>query len=346
MVSGITFGWRLRSAGHAVLDPLKSLSSIPSKMAEVGRRVLSGIRIEIPSLSKMYQAYLQRKEDTNLVSVFNRLSQRIHNLPILNGDVTQNAKTVREWMAANPASLDQITELDFSDLTLTTLPPEICLFHNLQILRLRGNPITLLPEDFNDLQNLVELDLSNTKISWLPGDFDLPLLKQLDLSNTRLAYLPHAFNLPNLEVLNLSNSQSFRRLPDRFNPPNLQVLDLSNNQYLYELPDDFKPQNLRKLNLSNTAIFLLPPGFNRVNLPQLETLDLRDTSIAGMQAINWNRRNLQVLDNLQVPNLIGLQIADLRRIARIHYELFRGSDDPLKDELQSWLQEFQQALSG
>ena len=89
--------------------------------------------------------------DTDLLVAFNAICRQIPraHLPLLNGNLRENASTIRTWLAANAVHLNGITTLDLRNLNLTSLPPEILLLNNLNSLALSENPIAALPAGFN-----------------------------------------------------------------------------------------------------------------------------------------------------------------------------------------------------
>lgn len=101
---------------------------------------------------------------------------------------------------------------------LKDLPPKLFDAPKLQVLLLRDNPLTVIPDGFFcNLRNLRVLDLRHTFITTLPSSFgDLKLLVVLNLSQTELAKLPPSLgNLSNLEELNLDVCKKLDYLPSK-----------------------------------------------------------------------------------------------------------------------------------
>ncbi|CAK9860190.1 unnamed protein product [Sphagnum jensenii] len=101
---------------------------------------------------------------------------------------------------------------------LKDLPPKLFYAPKLQVLLLRDNPLTVIPDGFFcNLRNLRVLDLRHTFITTLPSSFgDLKLLVVLNLSQTELAKLPPSLgNLSNLEQLNLDVCKKLDYLPSK-----------------------------------------------------------------------------------------------------------------------------------
>ncbi|CAH2102275.1 unnamed protein product [Euphydryas editha] len=124
-------------------------------------------------------------------------------------------------------------------------------YSNLKILDLSYNLIFWIGlHAFSGLDKLVNLDLSNNRLRFIPSDlfWDTPELQILDLSSNvfeKLKNEPFIIHLK-LEVLNLNNCR-IKSLPERlFNRlPNLKKLDLSENYMVTFNLDVIRP--LRKL---------------------------------------------------------------------------------------------------
>lgn len=124
---------------------------------------------------------------------------------------------------------------------------------------------------FDNLPNLVRLDLSNNNIQNF-SDRAFPVDNQVQLLNLSMSFHNHSF----VDVV-LSFLQSG-------NLPQLTVLDLSNND-LVILPDSIFTHlsNLVNLSLQNSSIISIPNGTLRV--PPLRDLDLRDNSLRDLPTI-------------------------------------------------------------
>lgn len=145
-------------------------------------------------------------------------------------------------------------------------------------LYLSGNEMeTVDAKTFENLQNLVRLDLSNNNI---------------------LNFSDKAFPDENkLQVLNLSGSFHNHTILDvgflkSGNLHQLTVLDLSNND-LTILPDDIfsSLSHLVNLSLQNSSIISIPNGTFQV--PQLHDLDLRDNSLKNLPTSTLAQLNLK-----------------------------------------------------
>jgi Leucine-rich repeat (LRR) protein len=83
------------------------------------------------------------------------------------------------------------TELDLSNMWLSTLPPEIGLLTHLQVLYAFNNNLTHLPPEIGQLTRLQVLILFDNQLSHLPPEIgQLTRLQALSLYNNQLSALP------------------------------------------------------------------------------------------------------------------------------------------------------------
>lgn len=167
---------------------------------------------------------------------------------------------------------------------------------NTKILFVTGNNISTIGVDSfpSPLDQLTDLYLSGNEIQSVDLEvFDnLPNLVRLDLSNNNIQeFSERAFPHSNtLQFLNLSRSfHNYSQMNSvlnhllRGNLANLAILDLSNN-YLLVPPDNMSANlpSLATLNLQNASIVSLQNG--TLNLPLLRDLDLQDNSLKNLPA--------------------------------------------------------------
>jgi len=201
------------------------------------------------------------------------------------------------------------------------IPESIGNFQYLSVLKLSGQ-ITMLPENFENLENITELTLSYNKLTTLPEWFgNLKNLSILDLSKNQLTSLPESFcNLKQLSELNLDNNR-FKTIPECIGElQNLIELKLDNNE-LTSIPDSFKNlinlsylllssnqityitnsivtlKNLKHLDIKNNDLKSLPEGFG--NLENLDTLYLSSNQL---NMLPEDFGNLQNLTNIRIDN--------------------------------------------
>lgn len=98
------------------------------------------------------------------------------------------------------------SEVDFLDLAglgLSSLPPDIRLLDELNVLILTKNGLRTIPKEIGELKKLETLYLKDNQLSSLPCELcDIKTLTFLDLSNNHLSNLPP--NLVKLELMWLS----------------------------------------------------------------------------------------------------------------------------------------------
>ncbi|MBC1218401.1 leucine-rich repeat domain-containing protein [Nostoc sp. UCD121] len=200
---------------------------------------------------------------------------------------------------------DNVTELDLSGKSLTTLPEEIGQLTNLQILDLKRNQLSSLPPEIVQLTNLQTLNLSSNQLSSLPPEMvQLTNIQTIQLWGNQLSSLPPEFGqLTNLQTLQLWDNQLSSLPPEIVQLTNLQTLDLSSNQ-LSSLPTEIvQLTNLQTLDLSSNQLSSLPPKFGQ--LTNLQTLQLWDNQLSSLPPEFGQLTNLQTLDlnNNQLSSL-------------------------------------------
>jgi Leucine-rich repeat (LRR) protein len=127
-----------------------------------------------------------------------------------------------------PNWADRTRFLDLSKLGLTSLPESI----GEMTLYLSGNRLPSVPESFDKVTSLEELDLSDNQLTSLPdGLGKLTKLKALYLSGNRLSNLPESLGkVTSMEELDLSDNQ-LTSLPDWLGKlTKLKALYLSGNR--------------------------------------------------------------------------------------------------------------------
>ncbi|XP_054477525.1 trophoblast glycoprotein b [Anoplopoma fimbria] len=188
---------------------------------------------------------------------------------------SQTVKCQNQDLDAIPHSLPAntkylfITGNNISSVSADSFPTSLQMLTDLY---LSGNEMESVDAMvFNNLPNLVRLDLSNNRIEnfserAFPDDNKVQLL---NLSRSLINQINHSFVDVVLSVL------------QRGNLLQLTVLDLSNND-LVILPDDIFAglPSLVNLSLQNSSILSVQNGTLRA--PQLRELDLRDNSLRDL----------------------------------------------------------------
>ena len=140
----------------------------------------------------------------------------------------------------------------------------------------RSNVVRIIPHAFDDLQDLVSLNLSNNPLLLNEDSFKGPdRLKELSLQGCGLLVLPNTEKLDDLEKLWVSDNQNLI-LDEPFRlSSSLRELHLDNCGLLLPPPATLylQVQRLRLLNLDHNRFLALDPN-QFVYLNQLESLSL------------------------------------------------------------------------
>jgi len=123
-----------------------------------------------------------------------------------------------------------LAHINLSFNNFESIPEELLEIPNLEILKLRNNPIRVIPEGISQLTKLRNFVLSFCRLTSLPQSlFQLSNLEKLDISYNEIAFIPEELsNLRSLEVLNLEGNR------------------------LASLPSGIVLLSLRSLNVANT----------------------------------------------------------------------------------------------
>jgi len=178
------------------------------------------------------------------------------------------------------------TELDLSELGLTSLPPEIGGLTNLTTLWLNENQLTSLPPEIGGLANLTELYLYKNQLTSLPLEIGgLADLTTLVVGFNQLMSLPKEIGgLANLTTLSFNNNRLTSLPPETRALANLTELWLRDNQLTSMPPQISRLANLTKLELGGNP---LPDGLIELaerDVPAALAL-LRDQGVEGGEAL-------------------------------------------------------------
>ena len=238
---------------------------------------------------------------------------------------SDTAMTAWRWSGdlLTSADLDRLTDLDASNLNITTLTGlEYCT--SLTRLYLNGNQIS----DVSMLSNLIKLTFLNLNgnqindISVLSG---LTNLKILWLNNNQISDISSLPNLTNLQSLLLSTNQ-ISDISSLSNLTNLTKLYLSSNQ-IRDISSLSNLANLTTLNLHYNQISDISPLSNLTNLIRLW---LWDNSLnAGAVSILQNLENSGTAVMYDKVAIINIADDGLRTV--LQSALGKNDDDSITD---------------
>lgn len=232
--------------------------------------------------------------------------------------------------------------------------PQIFELSNLEVLDLKSNNFTFIPNNFYQLPKVAHITLSENKLLKLP-DFstckqlyflaidrnrigEIPAtifkninLKYLDVSWNIIGYLDDGFTkLNKLEVLQLHHNMLFS-LPERWSSlKSLKYLDLSYNK-LSILPSDFwETPRIEQIDLSNNQLIKLP--IVKENNNYLKTLSISNNNIKSLPQNIHKLKNLETIlvSNNQLENLPET----LKRLKKLKYIVIIGN--PIETSTVEW----------
>lgn len=112
-----------------------------------------------------------------------------------NGEpINWDALKMEPWYTDMDSALrtpDKVYKLSLTDQGLKTLPAEISMLKNLQILNLNGNKLKVLPPEIGELQNLQVFSLYDNNLRYIPDEFrKLKSLEVLYLGKNKIVEMP------------------------------------------------------------------------------------------------------------------------------------------------------------
>ncbi len=187
-------------------------------------------------------------------------------------------RRIAEWKRAD----DLDAPLDFHDLKLGTLPPELFELKKLRSLALSLNRLTSLPPEIGRLRALRELYLDRNQLTTLPSEIgQLTALTWLVLCSNRFTTLPPEIGqLTALKTLYLSYNQLTTLPPELGQLTALARLYLSGNQLTTLPPELGQLTALTRLDLTGNKLATLPPELGQ--LTALAELSLHDNPGLGL----------------------------------------------------------------
>lgn len=220
---------------------------------------------KIASSDHTWKPYFVDNYDNNLFSVnyyqtcklcyllTNLTNKLCHENTISNLYNTTSMELNYRHMMASPkiSILINLTDLNVSLCSLSTLPLEICGLHNLQSINLYGNRLKTLPAEIKKLSKLQKLVLNNNCLNTLPSELgQLTSLVDFRVTNNNLTMLPSEIGqLINLKWL-WADGNPLKNLPIELHRLNLSGLWI----------DDINFKNSYYKNKSSYAFKLIHGG--------------------------------------------------------------------------------------
>ncbi len=210
-----------------------------------------------------------------------------------------------------PAGMGNLTALEtlyLSDNAFTTLPAGLFAMTNLSTLRLDGNPLTEVPAGITALTKLKDLWLNGCALTAFPSALLGMGLKSLDLSENQIKSLPSGINtLTFLEGLYVKNA-GLTALPDNlYKMSALRYLNVSDNDISSLSASISGMTSLAQLNVSGNKLQSLPDAL--CSLPQLFVISANDNRLYSLPSKIGNSTvtTLLVARNRigALPNSIG-----------------------------------------
>lgn len=203
---------------------------------------------EITAAAAIYQWIAQVKAHDTL-KVWRVLASRLQrdeDVPAFDAtNAIEEASRFPAWMDAHREDLNNINQLDLSNLHLFTIPEEICsLTHLVYYLNLENNFLLFLPNSIGNLSMLRQLNLKKNCLTEIPPSIgQLSQLGSLEISENHLTSIPDTLlDLPCLSHLNLDvdNVHLLRastiptRMVGQFGLPVFTIEDQMGGSRLYE----------------------------------------------------------------------------------------------------------------
>ena len=329
---GITFRYCVSVNWGQVLSML-------SKMPK-----LEYLEISVSKINKVHQNLGQIKQLRSLNLKGNNLQvvpdqvDKLPNLSYIN--LSYNPGMRWDETFKRLADCNALVDVDLSSNSFTSLDENIVLLAGLKRLTLSANYLNKLPSDFDKLENLEELELSNNPgIDWKQAATpvsQLLNLRKLMITGNDLVELPNKITaLKNLEELH-AYANSLESLPENIgNLTNLRVLNIGSSRtgqtrnQIGEFPKSFsKLTKLEYLNMNGTYMQDLPSGLR-------ETKALRELYVnwCGLTDLKYleNCTNLEVLEAghnyfFKLPEWIG-SLQNLR-VLNLDGNFFPGKQVP------------------
>ena len=205
-----------------------------------------------------------------------------------------------------------LKNLKITGINLKYFDKRVLALSHLVVLEITDNSISTIPETFDTVPNLKELNLSNNKIKCLPIRFfhcsTVKSLLLLDLSGNQLKVLPNAIaNLSKLITLNMANNELTKVGVTLHKLNKLKRLELIGNPNLKVLPGNVPKLRLDFLSLSPECLTQDHAGL-KLHDNSFEIPSLMDLSIAKCSSLGFRSK----LDESEVPPYILISMDTLQ----------------------------------
>ncbi|KAJ3439310.1 hypothetical protein M0812_15335 [Anaeramoeba flamelloides] len=275
--------------GQNLTSEIKHLNETRARTLDASSRGLVTIDASIPPCPNLIELNLSNNKISSIPSI---LLKDFASLRIV--DISYNSlKTI----VPEIAMLQNLMKLSLVSNQMTTLPKEICQCTALIELNLNDNEISFLPDNIGDLELLrkLYLDASNNTIPSISGEAikGLSRLTCLNFGGNELTELPEEMSqLVNLKELLLYENK-FSYFPRVLtNLWNLEILDLNNNE-IKEVPMQIAAMlSLKNLSLAANSIRNIPK-----RITHLQQLNLQENPlVSALQAVFQYNENWKVIE--------------------------------------------------
>lgn len=223
----------------------------------------------------------------------------------------------------------------FTDCDITQLPAEIGLLHDLFILVSKKNPISYISPEIGKCDNLMYLDLWDTRLDSLPREIqylsNLELLRIIgNTSKDTLRFNDSTKRMARLRNLHIEDADLYRFPEFIFHCKKIESIILSNCK-LDSLPEEIiYLTTLKELVLDNNKITELP--YLITKMKSLEILSLRNNQLTSIPEFIVYLPNLKVLDVRD--NHIPLPELDILRTLMKHRGQFYSDYERITREME------------
>ncbi|PGH11449.1 hypothetical protein AJ80_07129 [Polytolypa hystricis UAMH7299] len=245
-----------------------------------------------------------------------RKLHQLHSLNLSNNRLTMDSLEVI-------TQIEHLTDLKLANNNLEGgLTAGIGSLNRLEILDLRNNALTKLPDTLSSLVSLRLLNVAENQLSSLPSDaFRSLRLVELNAQKNRLKghLFPTSINrLETLQVLDIANnSLEALSATDDLSLPNLQQLLIDGNR-MKKLPNVYSWQSLISLTAANNDISEIPEGLSE--LTRVKVIDFTANSLTKLDVrigLMDSLTSFRIANNpLREPRFLSLDTEELKRDLR------------------------------